>query len=251
MLREVRKALADYRELLMLCVAGVGVVGYQYLTPPFGGAEISAWLGRVSGLAGDLPEEAWRFVASAALLGLLPLSVGAALGEKAAELGLAAPRRLLPGAAWALVAAGALLVPVVVAYSPPTFAYYPYSKTLVERVAERGPGPFAAHAAAYLLLYYLPWEFLFRGVLVFPLARLAPQAPRTALYAIVSLQALPSAMLHAGHPAMESLGAVAFGVGAGVLALESGSILPGLAIHGGIGLLSDLLIVLRRIGALP
>lgn len=251
MMRRVRGALTDHREVAIIGAAAVGIVGFANLTPPLAGPEVAAWLRPVTALDGDLPQYVWRFVVSAAFLGVLPCAVCVAFGIRAEGLGLATPKRVLPRWVWFLVGVGCVAAAVGVAYTPSTFAYYPYSKTLVERVAAGGLWPFALHSALYLFLYYVPWEILFRGILLFPLVRLAPLASRSSLYAIASLQAIPSALLHIGHPAAESFAAIVFGVGAGVLALESRSIYPGLAVHAGIGILADLFIVLRLTGALP
>jgi hypothetical protein len=251
MLRWLRGVLIGYREAVIAGAAGAGIVGYVYLTPPAAGPQAYQWLPPVAALDGDLPQYVWRYLVSAVFLGFLPASVCAALGERAAGIGLAAPRRVFPWWVWVLAAIGCLIIAAGGAYSPSLSAFYPQSKTLEVRIASGGLGPFALHAALYLLLFYLPWELLFRGILVFPMVRLAPSAPRASLLAIASLQAIPSALVHLGHPAAESFGAVAFGIGAGALALESGSILPGLAIHAGIGIVQDLLIVLRHLGTLP
>jgi membrane protease YdiL (CAAX protease family) len=71
------------------------------------------------------------------------------------------------------------------------------------------------------------------------------------LLAVACLQALPSTLLHFGHPWSETLAALPFGLAAGWLALATGSILPGLALHAAAGLFLDLFILLRRAGGLP
>jgi hypothetical protein len=235
----------------IICSAAVGILAFAYLTPPAAGADVYAWLRPVAGLTGDLPQYVWRFMLSAVFLGLLPFLVCTALGERASGMGLARPKRVFAPRTWALIAVGSLVVAALGAYTPSIFSYYPYSKTLVGRIATQGYLPFVFHAALYLLLFYIPWELLFRGILLFPMVRLAPNASRASLFAIASLQAIPSALLHFGHPALESFGAIAFGVGAGALALQSGSIFPGLAIHAGIGVVQVLLIVLRLLRVLP
>jgi hypothetical protein len=244
-------SIRSYRELVPILVAGVGAVGYASLTPPAAGREVFSWLPDVAALAGDLPDYIWRFLVSFVLLGVIPLAGAILAGERPGELGLRRPGRVAPVWVWILVAVAAVAVAVTGAYAPGTSTYYPYSKTLLERVASGGYGFFALHVVLYLVLYYLPWELLFRGLLVFPVIRLAGAAPRSALICLASVQAIPSALLHVGHPPLESLGAVGFGVAAGYLAVRSGSILPGFAIHAGIGVLQDVVLMLRSIGVLP
>ena len=70
------------------------------------------------------------------------------------------------------------------------------------------------------------------------------------LLAVACLQALPSTLLHFGHPWSETLAALPFGLAAGWLALATGSILPGLTLHAAAGLFLDLFILLRRAGGL-
>jgi hypothetical protein len=67
-------------------------------------------------------------------------------------------------------------------------------------------------------------EFFFRGFLLFPVARrLGWQAVPVAM--------LPYALVHAGKPAWELFGSIAFGLALGDLALRSRSALYGLGVH--------------------
>jgi membrane protease YdiL (CAAX protease family) len=75
--------------------------------------------------------------------------------------------------------------------------------------------------------------------------------PPAALLAVACLQALPSTLLHFGHPWSETLVALPFGLVLGWLALATGSLLPGLALHASAGIFLDLFILLRRAGRLP
>ena len=245
------KAPRAYRELLTLVVAGLGIVGYSYLT---NGAPLEDLPGRIpllAGLDGDLPSYVWRFALCFLLLGVLPLGTALATGESLGGLGLRAPRRIGPRWVWLPVAVACLASAGISAYDREIAAFYPYARTLLDYVRAGRVGVFGVHAALYVLLYYLPWEIVFRGLLIFPILRVSRAQDPPALLFLSSLQALPSALLHFGHPVLESLGAVPFGVVMGWLAYRTGSILPGLAIHAGIGVLLDLLLALRYVGALP
>ena len=79
--------------------------------------------------------------------------------------------------------------------------------------AGSSPSMFAVHAVTYGL-FYLGWEFYFRGFLLFGL--------RDSLGAVnaVLIQTLASALLHIGSPATESFGAVLGGLLWGALALR-------------------------------
>jgi uncharacterized protein len=67
-------------------------------------------------------------------------------------------------------------------------------------------------------------EYFFRGFMLLPLAeRFGWHASLIAL--------LPYALVHAGKPLIELYGSIVFGLGLSFLALRSGSILYGLALH--------------------
>ena len=251
-----------FRAVALLAAAGVGLVAYTYLTPPLGGLRLAAGLPGIGALPGDLPVYTWRFLLSFLVLGALPLAAALALGERPAGLGLRWPKPLSRRWVFPLLLGVVVLGSLAGAYNAPIFGYYPYSRTLTES-RPGGAAGFLLHAVFYVALYYLPWELLFRGILVFPLLRLlAGTAGRAAgaagfkpgaaaLLAVACLQALPSTLLHFGHPWSETLAALPFGLAAGWLALATGSILPGLALHAAAGLFLDLFILLRRAGGLP
>jgi len=245
-----------YREALLAAAAGPAAIVYTYLTPPLVGAELVGrlpWIGR---LAGDLPAYALRFACSFLLLGMLPLILALALGERPSGLGLRRPRALRPRWLYPLLALVILAAVFLGAHNPALFSYYPYSRTLA---LAWGGGGFALHVLLYAALYYLPWELLFRGILLFPLVRLADRrladdglGPVNGIpLAIVVLQAIFSSLLHFGHPFSEILIAFPFGLLLGWLALRTGSLLPGLALHALAGIGQDLFNTLRLAGVLP
>jgi membrane protease YdiL (CAAX protease family) len=250
------------RAVALLAAAGFALLAYTYLLPPLADPRLAARLPGIGGLPGDLPVYAWRFLVSFVVLGVLPLAAALALGERLSSVGFAWPKPLRRRWVFPLLLALVILGGLAGAYNGPIFAYYPYSRTLTES-RPGGVGGFLLHAVFYITLYYLPWELLFRGILVFPFVRLVAGAPsgrgsaadggpgRTALLAVACLQALPSAMLHFGHPWSETLAALPFGLALGWLALATGSLLPGMALHAAAGLSLDLFILLRRAGGLP
>lgn len=106
---------------------------------------------------------------------------------------------------------------------------YPFSKA-----ACRGAGKTAAYETAYFILYYLPWEFAFRGLLFFPLVGAIGLVPALAV------QTLASTLYHLGHPDTEVLGALGVGFIFGLVAYHTHSIFYSTAIHGMVGVLTDL-----------
>ncbi|MBM4063362.1 MAG: CPBP family intramembrane metalloprotease [Planctomycetes bacterium] len=187
------------------------------------------------GPGGEL-DELWRvllsFVAFAFLLGLLPLLElwwrgeglrGHGLGLGDVRLGLRAVLLGLPLCA---------LVAWSGAGMPEVRAEYPLCRLLATHAELRLP-----YWLAYAALYYVAWEWCFRGWMLFGLARRWPPA------LAVLLQAVPSALVHLGKPIGETLGAVPFGLVLGWLALRTRSIWYGWSLHVLLGVLTDAMVL--------
>jgi len=112
--------------------------------------------------------------------------------------------------------------------------FYPFSK-----MACRSPKSFIAFEAAYLFLYYVAWEFLYRGILFFPLI------PAIGLVPALSLQTIISTLHHAGHPQSEILAALGAGFVFGLVAYYTGSIIYPLFLHALAGISTDTFIYFR------
>jgi membrane protease YdiL (CAAX protease family) len=93
------------------------------------------------------------------------------------------------------------------------------------------------YEAAYVLFYYIAWEFFFRGFLLFPLAK------RFGGMNAVLIQTISSCLVHIGKPEAEIFGSIFAGIIFGVLALRTRSFWYGFALHAGIGVLTDLFIL--------
>ena len=111
---------------------------------------------------------------------------------------------------------------------------YPFSKA-----ACSGDGRFARYELAYLLLYFPAWEFLYRGLLFFPLVE------AFGFLAAASLTAALSTLHHIGHPPSEILGAFAGGYVFAAIALLTGSVLYPAVVHAMLGVSDDLFVYLR------
>jgi hypothetical protein len=112
---------------------------------------------------------------------------------------------------------------------------YPFAKT-----ACRTPATFIAYEAAYLLLYYLPWEFLYRGLLFLALV------PALGLAPALALQTAISTIHHFGHPDTEIWAACGAGFVFGLVAWITGSFLYTVFIHALVGMATDTFMCLRR-----
>ncbi len=95
------------------------------------------------------------------------------------------------------------------------------------------------HSALYFFLYYLAWEFMFRGFIQLGLAQTIGPAPA------VLVQVVLSTALHYGHPMSETLGCVAGGLLWGYLVFRTKSIWPGWIQHAILGIALDWSLVLN------
>ena len=111
---------------------------------------------------------------------------------------------------------------------------YPFAKA-----ACRTPGTFIAYETAYLFLYYLPWEFLYRGLLFLALL------PALGLFPALALQTIISTIHHFGHPESEIWAACGAGFAFGLVAWFSGSILYTVFMHALVGIGNDTFLYLR------
>ena len=119
------------------------------------------------------------------------------------------------------------------ANDPQLRAMYPFSKK-----ALGGPVRFVLYESAYVLFYYLPWEFAFRGVVLFGLLAFLPVTIQGVAVAVM-VQTFLSTIYHIGHPHSEVLGAFILGLISGAAAVVTGSIFYGLVFHAVVGVLND------------
>lgn len=188
----------------------------------------------------DFPALILYFAFFFVLLFLLPLGyllvAGRGAGLTPAALGLRLGNWKL-GLLSCLVA-----VPLIVitlsnsARDPVIRAWYPFSKD-----ATKSAGRFILYEAAYVLLYYLAWDFAFRGLIQFSLVHLLNHGLGGVIVAIMS-QTLLSTLYHLGHPDAEIWGAFAVGIIFGIITAMTGSFLYGFIIHAVIGVVNDVFI---------
>ena len=127
-----------------------------------------------------------------------------------------------------------LLAALIGSRDPGLRKQYPFAKT-----ACRTPAAFLAYETAYLVLYYLPWEFLYRGLLFLALVPALGLAPALALQTIVST------IHHFGHPDSEIWAACGAGLVFGLVAWFTGSFLYTIFIHALVGMTTDTFICWR------
>jgi len=171
---------------------------------------------------------AYRFLSCLVLFGVVPAILGiVVLRRPPGQWGVTLGRRRRT-ALWAAVSLPAFIaLGALSATMPELRRVYP-----INPLASMSMAAFAVHAATYLL-FYLGWEFFFRGFLLFGL-----EGELGAANAVL-IQATMSAMLHIGDPAGEAFGGFAGGILWGVAALRTRSLLPGLVGHAALGLSLD------------
>jgi membrane protease YdiL (CAAX protease family) len=142
------------------------------------------------------------------------------------------------GRGFALAAIGlpvAILAGFMGSRDPEMKKMYPFAKA-----ACAGARTFAGYELAYLVLYYLPWEFVFRGVLFLPLV------PAIGLIPALAVQTAVSTLLHIGHPDTEVFAAAGAGLVFGVIAYATGSFLFTFILHAATGIATDTFLYLGR-----
>jgi membrane protease YdiL (CAAX protease family) len=128
----------------------------------------------------------------------------------------------------------ALLAAFIGSRDPLMKKYYPFSKQACSSLKK-----FALYESAYLVFYYLPWEFVFRGLLFFPLI------PAVGLVPALALETALSTLYHIGHPDTEIFSALGAGFIFGLIAYATSSFFYTVFIHALVGIGNDTLLYLR------
>ncbi len=165
------------------------------------------------------------FLLAGRAAGLAPAALGLRIGNW--KLGLLSCLLVIPLGAITLV--NSVRDPVI-------RGQYPFSKDAMATSLR-----FAVYEAAYILLYYLAWDFAFRGALQFSLAALLAPGLLGTIVAIL-VQTLLSTVYHLGHPDIEIWGAFAVGLIFGAITAATGSFLYSFAIHAMVGVGNDIFI---------
>lgn len=181
--------------------------------------------------AGGAPSAApavYYFVSCFLLLGAVPaLIVKFVLREPLAHYGVQWGDRVRTFRSFLLLGPLFIVGGYISSRTPAVAAYYPINEAACESA-----GAFAAHAFWYLL-FYLGWEFHFRGFLQFGL--------RDSMGATNALlvQVMASSIVHFGRPDVETFAAILGGILWGWIAYRTRSIVAGLGQHALLGLSLD------------
>jgi membrane protease YdiL (CAAX protease family) len=129
-----------------------------------------------------------------------------------------------------------LLVAVYLGSADPAMqAEYPQAKSTIGHLA-----PFLIVEGFYLL-YYLGWEFFFRGFMLFGLEQ------HYGALAAVLIQTIPSAIAHIGKPFPECFAAIFAGIVFGYVAVRSRSVFYPLLLHAAVGIGTDVFVMMRLV----
>ncbi len=170
----------------------------------------------------------YTFVSCFLLLGVVPaLIVKLVFREPLAQYGVQWGDRVRTPRSLLILGPLFILGGYVSSGIPAVAAYYPIDPTACD-----SPGAFAAHASWYLL-FYLAWEFHFRGYLQFGL--------RDSLGAAnaVLIQVMASSLLHLGKPDAETFSAIVGGIFWGWIAYRTRSLLSVVGQHYLLGISLD------------
>ncbi|MCD6163291.1 MAG: CPBP family intramembrane metalloprotease [candidate division Zixibacteria bacterium] len=174
----------------------------------------------------------YYFLSSFVLLGLIPVliwKVGFKHSLKDMGLSFGDTKKSL-----LIIAVGLPLMAVMAYFSskdPSFLAEYPLYRGLA---ANQGILPI------YILmysLYYIGWEFYFRGFMLFGLRESYGEP------ASILIQTIPSCLLHIGKPDAEIFASIVAGIAFGWLVLRCRSIWPIFIFHFGLGVFLDLFII--------
>jgi membrane protease YdiL (CAAX protease family) len=112
--------------------------------------------------------------------------------------------------------------------------FYPFSKT-----ACGSNKKFLTFELSYLVFYYFTWEFIFRGILFFPLI------PQVGLVGAIAIQSIISTVYHIGHPDKEISGAFAGGIFFGLVAFFTQSFIYPMVLHAFLGITNDTILCFK------
>ncbi len=183
----------------------------------------------------DIYRYVYQFLATLVLFFLFPLIIiKLVFKEKLKNYGLTLGDKRY-GLRFIIITIPLIVTPIIFLASrmPQVRAEYPLSKLVQDNASV-----FLLYEFSYVLLYYVGWEFFFRGYMLFGLREKFGDT-----YAIL-LQVIPSALLHFNKPESEFLGSIVLGIVLGYIALRTRSILYPLIIHSCIGVFTDLFVTI-------
>jgi membrane protease YdiL (CAAX protease family) len=185
----------------------------------------------------DVGRTLYEYVAAFVLMLVVPgLAVKWALRQRLRDYGMQLGDVRYGLRCVALALPAALLIAYAASGDAAVQAEYPLAKDAMHHL-----GWFVTVELFYLV-YYVGWEFFFRGFMLFGL-----EGPFGAILAIL-VQTIPSTLVHIGKPASEAFAAIGAGLLLGYLAIRTRSILYPLLLHAAVGIGTDAFLILHAGG---
>ncbi len=173
----------------------------------------------------------YQFGSCLVLLGVVPgVIIKLVFRERLADYGLQFGHRLYTTRTFLIAVPFVVVVGYFAAFDPTMREVFPVNKQAGLTT------PFLLHVVTYAL-FYVGWDFHFRGFLQFGLA------DSMGLVRAILVQTMASSLLHIGRPVTETFAAIGAGILWGWLAYRTNSILSGLLQHILIGVVVDAVIV--------
>jgi membrane protease YdiL (CAAX protease family) len=177
----------------------------------------------------------WQFISFFILTFLLPvIYIMAVMRKPLKEFGFRIGDWKF-GLGFIAVSVPLLLVPIIFMASkvPEVRAEYPLARILFDR-----HDLILWYELAYVLFYYVAWEFFFRGFLLFGLK------DRFGAMNAVLIQTISSCLIHLGKPESEIFGSIFIGLLFGAIALKTRSVWYVIFLHAAVGVTTDLFVLL-------
>ena len=223
---------ADTYSYLLLLSAPVLLTVYRYFT------EAQNFMVYFPGLQGMVQGEVYAYLLEyfsflVLMLGV-PLVISMLFKKAAVLKSLLSFSGFWKNLPWALLAVAVLVVPSAYHASSlqSVVAEYPLPRVLLH---DQHLMP--VYFLGLFFLYYLPWEFFFRGFLLFGLK------DRFGTTAAILIQTISSCLVHIGKPAPEILGSIPFGILFGIIAIRTKNLWIVVLIHAALGIFTDIFVI--------
>lgn len=217
----------QFKPTVILLSGSLLLIAWKYLfSPEFYAEHMADWLD--VGLEAPAAGAIHSFLGCFVLLGVIPaFAVKFVFREYLADYGVQLGDRRRTVRSFLLMAPFFVLAAYFASGDPAVRAEYPINK-----LACASGGMFALHALTYFL-FYLGWEFYFRGFMQMGLRDAVGEANA------LLIQVMASTLLHIGKPGAETFGAVFGGIIWGILVYRTRSLLSGALQHFLLGIALD------------